>query len=53
MPPPEPAAAPVPREGQEAPDLSLPSSDGRAVRLADLRGRSVVLFFYPRAATPG
>ncbi len=35
--------------GQPAPDFELPDQDGRPVRLADLRGRRVVLYFYPRA----
>jgi thioredoxin-dependent peroxiredoxin len=39
--------------GQPAPDFELPDQDGRAVRLSDLRGRTVVLYFYPRASTPG
>ncbi|MDP9400532.1 MAG: thioredoxin-dependent thiol peroxidase [Actinomycetota bacterium] len=39
--------------GQPAPDFELPDQDGRPVRLADLRGRRVVLYFYPRADTPG
>lgn len=41
------------REGDPAPDLVLPSSDGRDVRLADLRGKHVVVYFYPRDDTPG
>jgi peroxiredoxin Q/BCP len=41
------------REGQKAPDFELPSSDGPAVALRDLRGRPVVLYFYPKDDTPG
>lgn len=39
--------------GDTAPDLVLPSATGGTVSLADLRGRSVVVYFYPAAATPG
>ena len=39
--------------GQEAPDFTLPDQDGRPVALRDLRGRRVVLYFYPKADTPG
>jgi thioredoxin-dependent peroxiredoxin len=39
--------------GSEAPDFVLPDQDGTAVRLSDLRGRRVVLYFYPKADTPG
>jgi thioredoxin-dependent peroxiredoxin len=39
--------------GQQAPDFTLPDQDGEPVTLADLRGRPVVLYFYPRADTPG
>ena len=38
--------------GTEAPDFSLPDQDGSNVTLADLRGQTVVLYFYPRADTP-
>jgi thioredoxin-dependent peroxiredoxin len=40
-------------EGQEAPDFELPSDSGERVRLSNLRGRPVVLYFYPRDDTPG
>lgn len=39
--------------GDVAPDFSLPNQDGQTIRLADLRGKRVVLWFYPRASTPG
>ena len=38
---------------EAAPDFTLPNQDGVDVRLSGLRGRSVVLYFYPRADTPG
>jgi thioredoxin-dependent peroxiredoxin len=40
-------------ETQPAPDFDLPADDGSRVRLSALRGRRVVLYFYPRADTPG
>jgi peroxiredoxin Q/BCP len=40
-------------QGQEAPDFELPDQDGRAVKLSDFRGQPVVVYFYPKAATPG
>jgi thioredoxin-dependent peroxiredoxin len=39
--------------GDTAPDFELRDQDGEAVRLSDLRGRRVVLYFYPKADTPG
>lgn len=39
--------------GEQAPDFALPDQDGRTVQLSDLRGRPVVLYFYPKASTPG
>ena len=39
--------------GQSAPDFELPDQDGRPVRLSEARGRRVVLYFYPKADTPG
>ena len=44
---------PPPAEGSLAPDFELTADDGSAVRLSELRGRKVILFFYPRADTPG
>ena len=40
-------------EGDAAPDFALPDQNGDEVRLSDLRGETVVLYFYPRADTPG
>src|SRR5947209_6824086 len=40
-------------EGDPAPDFELPDQDGNPVRLADFAGRNVVLYFYPKADTPG
>lgn len=39
--------------GDHAPDFELPDQDGRLVRLFELRGRPVVVYFYPKADTPG
>ena len=39
--------------GETAPDFKLPDQDGNPVALSDLRGRRVVLYFYPKADTPG
>jgi peroxiredoxin Q/BCP len=43
----------MPAEGTPAPDFTLPDQDGNDVSLADLKGETVVLYFYPRADTPG
>ena len=43
----------VVEEGQQAPDFELASDTGERLRLSDLRGRPVVLYFYPRDDTPG
>ena len=39
--------------GDEAPDFTLPDSEGKEVSLRDFRGESVVVYFYPAASTPG
>ncbi|MBX9709831.1 MAG: peroxiredoxin [Xanthobacteraceae bacterium] len=42
-----------PAQGDSAPAFSLPSDGGGIISLADFAGRKLVLFFYPRAGTPG
>jgi peroxiredoxin Q/BCP len=39
--------------GSPAPDFELAADDGSTVRLRDLRGRKVILYFYPKDDTPG
>jgi peroxiredoxin Q/BCP len=39
--------------GDMAPDFELQDQDGRAVKLSDFRGQPVVVYFYPKADTPG
>jgi len=41
------------RDGSPAPDFTLPSDEGGEVTLSALRGRKVVLYFYPKDDTPG
>ncbi len=41
------------KPGDPAPDFDLPSDSGERVRLRDLRGKRVVLYFYPKDDTPG
>ncbi len=41
------------KPGEQAPPFDLPGSDGRRHALADYRGRPLVVFFYPKAMTPG
>ena len=41
------------KEGDPAPEFRLPADDGREISLKDLRGKHVVLYFYPKASTPG
>lgn len=46
-------ATTLPTVGSPAPAFSLPSSDGRTISLADYANKTVVLYFYPKADTPG
>jgi peroxiredoxin Q/BCP len=39
--------------GDAAPDFELPDQDGNPVRLSELQGQKVVVYFYPKADTPG
>jgi len=41
------------KPGDIAPDFELPDQDGNPVRRSDRRGTTVVLYFYPKADTPG
>ena len=43
----------MPNPGDPAPDFTLPDQDGNDVSLSGLRGKTVVLYFYPKADTPG
>jgi peroxiredoxin Q/BCP len=43
----------TPQPGDVAPDFTLPDQAGNPVSLAGLRGQTVVLYFYPKADTPG
>ena len=39
--------------GEPIPDIELPATGGSDLKLSDYRGRNLVLFFYPKASTPG
>lgn len=43
----------IPSEGDQAPDFELPTDGGRRFRLSDQRGKTVVLYFYPKDDTSG
>ena len=40
-------------QGEQAPEFELPDQDGNVHKLADYAGKNVVLYFYPKADTPG
>lgn len=40
-------------QGQNAPDFEIPDQDGNPVKLSDLSGKPVVVYFYPKASTLG
>lgn len=42
-----------PKQGEKAPLFSAEDQDGRPINLEDYRGSKVILFFYPKASTPG
>ena len=44
---------PLPAEGAPAPEFDMQSDDGKTWKLSELRGRKVVLYFYPKDDTPG
>lgn len=41
------------KEGDKAPAFTLPADDGSEVSLTDFAGKNVVLYFFPKAFTPG
>ena len=46
-------ASSTPAEGKKAPAFTLPDQHGERVRLSSLQGRKVLVYFYPKADTPG
>ncbi|MGI6161780.1 MAG: thioredoxin-dependent thiol peroxidase [Christensenellales bacterium] len=41
------------KQGDKAPDFTLPDKDGKMVSLSDFKGQKVVVYFYPKDSTPG
>jgi thioredoxin-dependent peroxiredoxin len=41
------------KEGDKAPDFQVTSDDGKTLSLADFRGKNLILYFFPKANTPG
>lgn len=41
------------KPGDPAPDFTLSDQDGKQVRLADLKGKKILVYFYPKAGTSG
>jgi peroxiredoxin Q/BCP len=50
---PAPGTARLPRVGKPAPDFTLPATTGADIKLSQLKGKTVVLYFYPKDETPG
>jgi len=46
-------SAEAPKVGDKAPDFCLKSDEGKEVSINDFKGKRVLLFFFPRANTPG
>jgi peroxiredoxin Q/BCP len=43
----------TPRIGETVPDIEIPATGDRTIRLSDFRGQNLVLWFFPKASTPG
>ena len=43
----------MPKVGEKAPEFRLPAADGQEITLSGLRGKPVVLYFFPKALTSG
>ncbi len=41
------------KEGDKAPDFLATADDGRTISLSDYRGKALILYFFPKANTPG
>jgi len=41
------------KQGDKAPDFTLPDADGKMISLSDFKGKKVILWFFPKASTPG
>jgi peroxiredoxin Q/BCP len=41
------------KEGEKAPEFKLATDEGQEIALRDLRGKHVILYFFPKALTPG
>jgi peroxiredoxin Q/BCP len=41
------------KQGDQAPDFRATADDGRTVSLTDFRGKNLILYFFPKANTPG
>lgn len=43
----------MPAVGKKAPAFTLPNQDGQMIRLSDFKGKTLLMFAYPKAATSG